>query len=124
MDNAKKNNTLKDIRAFILVDMIGDRDLQIKKESYSTPWLTDVIWAAAARLKRPEFLPASTPIEDDHLPFLEAGIPSVGLIDFQYGPGPAPGAYWHTLDDNLGHVCAPSLDAVGEAALVALRRIR
>jgi hypothetical protein len=113
VDNAKKNNTLKDIRAFILVDMIGDRDLQIKKESYSTPWLTDVIWAAAARLKRPEFLPASTPIEDDHLPFLEAGVEAVDLIDLDY---PA----WHTREDTLDKVSAGSLQAVGEVLLAAL----
>ena len=61
---------------------------------------------------------------DDHVPFVQAGIPSVGLIDFGYGPGPPPGAFWHTLQDNLDHVCAPSLDAVGEPALAVLPRIR
>jgi Zn-dependent M28 family amino/carboxypeptidase len=116
VDTARKEKTLADIRAFVLVDMIGDRDLQIKKESYSTPWLTDVIWAAAARLKRPEFLPASTPIEDDHLPFLEAGIEAVDLIDLDY---PA----WHTREDTLDKVSAGSLHAVGDVLLAALPEI-
>ena len=63
----KKAGTLEDIRAFILVDMIGDRDLVIRREANSTPWLTDAIWGAAKRLNRREFVAESTPIEDDHL---------------------------------------------------------
>jgi Zn-dependent M28 family amino/carboxypeptidase len=116
VDSAKKAGTLKDIRAFILVDMIGDRDLQIKRETYSTPWLTDAIWAAAARLKRPEFVSASTGIEDDHLPFLEAGIDAVDIIDLDY---PA----WHTREDTLDKVSASSLEAVGQVLLAALPAI-
>jgi Peptidase family M28. len=99
-----------------LVDMIGDRDLQITRETYSTPWLTDTIWAAAARLKRREFLAASTAIEDDHLPFLEAGVDAVDLIDLDY---PA----WHTREDTLDKVSAGSLEAVGDVLLAALPEI-
>ena len=51
-------------------------------------------------------------------------MPAVDLIDFDYGPGPTPGAYWHTPDDTVDHVCAESLNAVGEAALLAIPRIR
>ncbi|MEP6918747.1 MAG: M28 family peptidase [Acidobacteriota bacterium] len=113
VDSAKKAGTLKDIRAFILVDMIGDRDLQLKRETYSTAWLTDTIWAAAARLKRPEFVSSATAIEDDHLPFLEAGVEAVDLIDLDY---PA----WHTREDTLDRVSAASLQAVGDVLLAAL----
>ena len=116
VDSAKQAGALKDIRAFILVDMIGDRNLQIKRETYSTAWLTDAIWAAAARLKRPEFVPESTPIEDDHLPFLQAGVEAVDLIDLDY---PA----WHTREDTLDKVSAGSLDAVGQVLLAALPEI-
>ena len=87
---------MKDIRAFVLVDMIGDRDLGIRREQNSTPWLTDAIWSAARRLKRPEFLEETTPIEDDHQEFLEAGIPSVDLIDLDTLPGIAPRIAWTT----------------------------
>ena len=45
------------------------------------------------------------------------------MIDFTFGPGPPPGAYWHTPADTLDKVCPESLDAVGEAALIALERI-
>src|SRR5215207_2161796 len=61
---------------------------------------------------------------DDHTPFIQAGVPAVDLIDFDYGPGPSPGAWWHTRDDDLGHVCARSLGAVGAPALAALPGIR
>ena len=62
----------------------------------------------------------SAPVGDDHVPFLEAGVRAVDLIDFAYGPGPPPGSYWHTAEDTLDKVCAESLDAVGEAALGVL----
>jgi glutaminyl-peptide cyclotransferase len=116
VQQAKQAGTARDIRAFILVDMIGDRDLGIRREGYSTPWLTEAVWSAAKRLKRPEFLDATTPIEDDHLEFLEAGIPSVDIIDLD---DPA----WHTAADNLSHVSARSLQAVGDVLLAALPAI-
>jgi glutaminyl-peptide cyclotransferase len=112
----QRAGTVKDLRAFILVDMIGDRDLDISREQYSTGWLTDAVWSAAKRLGRREFLDQTTPIEDDHLEFLQAGIPSVDIIDLDY---PA----WHTADDNLAHVAAGSLQAVGDVVLAALPAI-
>ena len=97
--------------------MIGDRDLGIQREENSTPWLTDV------DLERREAAEASgvprrtvTPIEDDHLEFLAAGIPSVDIIDLDY---PA----WHTADDDLDHVSARSLQVVGDVLLAALPAI-
>jgi hypothetical protein len=113
---AKAAGTLKEIRALILVDMIGDRDLVLKRESNSTKWLTDTIWATAKRLKRPEFVDVSTPIEDDHLEFLSAGVEAVDLIDLEY---PA----WHQRDDTLDKVGAGSLEAVGQVLLAALPEI-
>jgi len=116
VDQARRSGTLKDIRAFVLVDMIGDRNLDIKREEYSTPWLTDAIWSAARRVKRPEFLEETTPIEDDHQEFLAAGIPSVDIIDLDY---PA----WHRPEDRLDQVAAGSLQAVGDVLLAALPTI-
>lgn len=117
VEQLKKTGTVKDVRAFILVDMIGDRDLGMMREQYSTPWLTDAIWGAAKRLKRPEFLDPITPIEDDHLEFLQAGIPSVDIIDLDYR------CCWHTVEDTLPHVAAASLQAVGDVVLAALPAI-
>lgn len=113
VEQAKRAGTTKDIRAFILIDMIGDRNLDISREAYSTRWLTDAIWSAASRLHRPEFLPAQTQIEDDHLEFLAANIPSVDIIDLDY-------PQWHTAQDDLSHVAAGSLQVVGDVLLAAL----
>jgi glutaminyl-peptide cyclotransferase len=113
VDAARREGTLKQIRALILVDMIGDRDLRLLKEANSTPWLTDTIWGAAKRLNRPAFADMATPIEDDHLPFLKAGIQAVDLIDLDY---PA----WHNEGDTLDKVSAESLQTVGDVLFAAL----
>jgi len=112
-----KAGEVKDVRAFILVDMIADRDLDIRREQYSTKWLTDAVWDAAKRLKRPEFLDEPTPIEDDHLEFLKVGVPSVDIIDLDYSP------HWHAATDDLQHVSAKSLQAVGDVVVAALPTI-
>jgi glutaminyl-peptide cyclotransferase len=118
---ARKDGTLKDIHAMILVDMIGDRNLTIKRDTYSTPWLNDIIWAAARRLNRPEFVAETTMIEDDHLPFIEAGVPAVDIIDLEY-PDESM-RYWHTAEDTLDKVSARSLQVVGDVLLEALKDI-
>lgn len=116
VDAAKKDGSLSSIRALILVDMIGDRDLRIMRESNSTRWLTDIVWAAAKALKRPEFVDEETTIEDDHLPFLRAGVPAVDIIDLDY---PA----WHTVGDTFDKLSAESLQAVGDVVIAALPAI-
>jgi glutaminyl-peptide cyclotransferase len=113
VQQAKTAGTTRDIRAFILVDMIGDTDLTIRREQNSTAWLTDAIWSTAKKLRRPEFDDSPWAIEDDHLEFLEAGIESVDLIDLDYPP-------WHKANDDLAHVSAKSLQAVGDVVIAAL----
>lgn len=104
-------------RAMVLVDMIGDRDLDIRREAYSTAWLTDVIWASAARLGHGRhFLQDTLAVEDDHVPFLRVGVPAVLLIDFDYPP-------WHTAGDALDKISAASLAVVGETLIDALPSI-
>ena len=101
-------------RAMILVDMIGDRDLAIRREAHSAPWLTQIIWDAAARLGHGRhFLRDTIPVEDDHVPFLRAGVPASLLIDFDFPP-------WHTAGDTLDKISADSLAVVGQVLLEAL----
>lgn len=116
VEAARGAGTLAQIKAMILVDMVGDRDLAIKRESNSTPWLTDAIWSAARTLNRPEFVSETTPIEDDHLPFLAARVQAVDLIDLDY-------PHWHTEGDTIDKVSAKSLQAVGDVLLAALPAI-
>lgn len=116
---------LGEIRAMVLFDLVGDCTLGIPREGNSDPGLYRLFADAAQGLAgQSPFVGTAAPILDDHIPFADAGVPSVVLVDFEFGPGPSPGAFWHTRRDNLGHVCAPSLDAVGETALAALPRIR
>ena len=103
--------------ALILVDMVGDRDLAIRREAHSTGWLTDIVWDAAARLGHGrQFVRDTIPVEDDHVPFLRAVVPATLLIDFDF---PA----WHTPEDTLATVSAASLAVVGEVVLEALPSI-
>lgn len=114
----KADGTAKRIGAFILMDMIGDAELGIVKESNSTGWLSDQVWAAARSLGHAEhFLPDQVPLVDDHMPFLGIGVPAVDLIDFNYGPNHS---YWHTEKDTLDKLSPRSLQVVGEVVLETL----
>lgn len=94
--------------AAIIVDMIGDADLQIHYEMNSDPILRESIWATATSLGFESFIamPRHSML-DDHIPFLELGIPSVLIIDFNY-------PYYHTTQDTLDKVSAESLEQVGQ----------
>jgi Zn-dependent M28 family amino/carboxypeptidase len=113
-----------EIRAMVLFDLVGDCDLQIPREAGSDPELYAEFARAARELSDDDsadpFEGEAPPVLDDHIPFLEEGIPAVDLIDFAYGPGPSPGEWWHSPEDTLDKVCPASLEAVGEAALIAL----
>jgi glutaminyl-peptide cyclotransferase len=118
---------LRDIHAMVLFDMIGDCNLNVPLEPNSSPDLYSLFAQSAASLHDGDPAPFSGhtfPISDDHVPFLQAGIPSLDLIDFDYGPGPVPGNYWHTSADTIDKVCASSLDEIGDPALVAIPEIR
>ncbi len=111
---ASKAGTLKSLRALILLDMIGDRQLNIRRETNSTAWLTEIVWNVARRLgHEASFTTESMAVEDDHLHFLKAGVPSIDIIDLDY---PA----WHTAQDTLDAVSARSLQVVGDVVVAAL----
>jgi len=114
VDVAKRDGTLASIKALVLIDMIGDRDLRIRRDTNSSRWLTEIIWNAARRLELDTaFVAETTRVEDDHVPFLQAGVPSVDIIDLDYEP-------WHTAKDTLDAVSARSLQIVGDVVLAAL----
>lgn len=99
--------------AVVIVDMIGDADLNIFKERNSDSALADEIWAIADDLGYANnFVPEyKHSMLDDHTPFLEAGIPAVDIIDFDY-------PYWHTIEDTPDKVSPESLAAVGQTLWV------
>jgi glutaminyl-peptide cyclotransferase len=96
-------------RAVVVVDMIGDADLNIYLERNSNIAIRNEIWSTAEKLGYgKQFINQEKySMEDDHTPFLEAGIPAVDLIDFDY-------PYWHTTQDTSDKVSTKSLQAVGE----------
>ncbi|MCI0586877.1 MAG: M28 family peptidase [Planctomycetes bacterium] len=123
----KKDGTLANVQAMVLLDMVGDRDLQIVGETRSTAWLRALLAQAAADLGHgAKFFKRQLALEDDHVPFLDAGVPAaIDLIDYSYGP-PQPGgagAWWHTAEDTLDKISAESLEVVGDVVLRALPRI-
>jgi Zn-dependent M28 family amino/carboxypeptidase len=95
--------------AAIIIDMIGDADQNIYLEKNSTPGFSTQIWAKAAELGySSRFIPIPKHnMIDDHTPFLQAGIPAVDIIDFDY-------PYWHTTQDTIDKVSAESLKVVGD----------
>ena len=121
VEAAKRDGSLASLKANVLVDMIGDRELRIKRDTNSTPWLTDIIWAEARRQKLDMyFVSDSGAVEDDHVPFLAAGVPSVDIIDLDRY---AELGKWHTPQDTLDAVSARSLQIVGDVVLAALPQI-
>jgi glutaminyl-peptide cyclotransferase len=117
VESSEKAGTLSSLKALVLLDMIGDRNLNIRRDSNSTKWLTDLVWTSARKLGYASSFPnEETTIDDDHMPFVRAGVPSVDIIDLDY---PA----WHTVQDDLDHVSARSLQTVGDVVLDALPAI-
>jgi glutaminyl-peptide cyclotransferase len=114
---AQKSGSLKSLKALVLLDMIGDRELTIRRDANSTPWLVDVIWSAAARVGHSAtFSNQLTTIEDDHIPFLRAGVAAADIIDLE-------NPTWHTPQDDLEHVSAKSLQIVGDVVVAAIPEI-
>ena len=118
----KEDGTASKIRALILLDMIGDKDLDIQYETNSTKALMDIVFETAKSEGLESILSRYRgPIEDDHLPFLGIGIPSVDIIDLNYGPG---NSYHHTTEDTLDKISVESLEKTGRLVLALLSRLQ
>jgi Zn-dependent M28 family amino/carboxypeptidase len=109
------------VRALVLADLVGNRKLRLKRESQSTPWLTDLIWATAARLGYERiFVNEATPIDDDHLPFVNRGVAAADIIDLE---NPQNDSYWHEASDTLDKVSPRSLAVVGHVLMEVLPQL-
>jgi Zn-dependent M28 family amino/carboxypeptidase len=111
----EKDGTLKKIKALMVMDMIGDADLNIDRDTNSTPWLLDLIYAAAERIGyQSHFYSREGPIEDDHIPFVKRGVPSADVIDLDYGYN---NVFHHTAQDTMDKLSPKSLEIVGDTIL-------
>ncbi|HZU10430.1 MAG TPA: M28 family peptidase [Pseudacidobacterium sp.] len=115
----QNDGTLKRIKAFIVLDMIGDKDLNIQRDSNSTGWLLDLIQRAAAKYgDQSYFFEDRTSDFDDHIPFVRRGVPSADVIDLEYG---YHNSFWHTAQDTMDKLSAKSLSIVGNTMLETIR---
>ena len=122
-----QDGTLPRIKAFLLADMIGDRDLNINPDSNSTPALVDLLRQAARDTghTRNVLQHAQVDIEDDHIPFKQRGVPVLDLIDIDYGPHDAahPDGWHHTAEDTLDKLSPQSLQVSADIFLDLLHLI-
>ena len=117
----EKDGTLKKIKALMVMDMIGDADLDIDRNTIGTPWLLDLIYAAAERLGyQSHFYAREGPIEDDHLPFVKRGVPSADVIDLDYGYN---NVFHHTAQDTMDKLSPKSLQIVGDTILETIHML-
>jgi hypothetical protein len=117
----QQDGTSKKIKAFLLADMIGDKDLDIQRDvTNSTPWLEDAVLQAATSLGYQSYFFATTinGLEDDHLPFARIGVPVADIIDLNYGYN---NSYHHTTEDTLDKLSPKSLQIAGDVILETIR---
>jgi glutaminyl-peptide cyclotransferase len=115
------DGTLLRIKALINVDMIGDRDLDIANDENSSQSLRSTVSQIAANLGYGKFFRRDAGgIDDDHKPFVDAGVNAIDIIDLDYGPN---GSYWHTADDTMDKLSAHSFQVVGDVVLQLVKEL-
>jgi len=121
-----QDGTLKRIKALLLADMLGDKDLDVQRETQSTKWLSDLVLQAAKNTGHAKnFFAQDQAEEDDHIPFLQRGVPSIDIIDADFGPHTQalPDGYHHTAQDTMDKISAKSLTIAGEVFLESIKLI-
>ena len=114
----------KKIRAMILLDMVGDKDLKFTiPYNSSRDLVEETLTAAYAVGHRDHFTLSRVIITDDHVPFLDIGIPAIDLIDFKFGSEPGLNDHWHTEADNLQNISAESLAITGKVTLQIVKQL-
>jgi glutaminyl-peptide cyclotransferase len=109
---------LKNIRAFILADIVGSRELRLKRDANSDKSLNDLVWATANRLGYSGvFVNMPTAIDDDHQSFGTRNVKTVDIIDLEI-------PYWHTPQDTLDKISSKSLAVVGHVILETVKQLQ
>ena len=114
----RKDSAWVRFKALINVDMIGDKNLDILEDANSDVTLRKLVWNAAASLGYQKYFTSkSEPMDDDHMPFVRLGVPSLDVIDFDYPE-------WHEDSDTLDKISPASLEVVGKVMLESVRRLQ
>lgn len=125
VEDLKGKELVPRVKALILLDMVGDAQLNVSLPSNSHPVLTQKLFDAARDTGyRDYFALYQRPILDDHVPFQQAGIPALDIIDFEYGSAPGLNDYWHTGADTLDKLSPRSLEIVGQTTLRLLELLK
>lgn len=113
------------IKALILADMIGEKDFSLVKDDNSTPWMVQTFMETSRATFGVNFFKTENAIQDDHIPFRDAGVPVIDLIDFDFGIGKGLGTmgYWHTADDTPDKLDRRGFDVTGTLILKALPKV-
>ncbi len=113
------------IKALILTDMIGEKDFSLVKDDNSTPWMVQTFMETSRATFGVNFFRTENAIQDDHIPFRDAGVPVIDLIDFDFGIGKGLGTmgYWHTVDDTPDKLDRRGFDVTGTLVLKALPKV-
>ncbi|MDE0837848.1 MAG: M28 family peptidase [Kiritimatiellae bacterium] len=120
----KQRDDADDIVAVIVVDMVGDRDLNVSIPRNGSSSLISLTFdSAEAEGVRQTFSLFRSAITDDHVPFLDAGFPAIDLIDFHYGSKPGKNDYWHTNKDTMDKLSGESLETVGRVVVRMLNAL-
>ncbi|MBV9303160.1 MAG: M28 family peptidase [Acidobacteriaceae bacterium] len=116
------DGTLSRLKALINVDMIGDKDLDIANDENSSQSLRSMVRHIADQLGYTKFLRQDSggAIDDDHKPFVDAGVNAIDIIDLDYGPN---GSYWHTASDTMDKLSVHSFQVVGDVVLQLVKEL-
>jgi glutaminyl-peptide cyclotransferase len=120
------DGTAQQVKAVLIADMIGDKDLDIMEETQSTQWLRDDLRKAARETGHTSSVfKTEGAEEDDHLPFLKRGMPTIDIIDPNYGPHTPsqPDGYHHTAQDTIDKLSVNSLQTSADLFLAMVRLI-
>jgi hypothetical protein len=124
VDQLIQKNELKRVRAMILLDMVGYKNLRLGRDDMSTTWLQDIVWQTGKQIGYgAQFVDAHEGVgDDDHAPFLRAGVDALDIIQLStYGSSDSE--YWHTKQDTLDKISPRSLKIVGDAVILSLPKI-
>jgi len=114
---------LKNVKAFILADIVGGKTPHFRRDPASTKWVVDLVWSTAAKLGYSGVFVSEPggPGGDDHYSFTRRNVPSVDIIDLDTA-NDVP--YWHTTGDTLDKISAKTLAIVGHTIFASVNELQ
>jgi glutaminyl-peptide cyclotransferase len=119
-----RRGELSRYKAVIVLDMVGDKNLSVTIPRNSSTELVSMLFDATHEENARQFFSlAKGDIIDDHVPFLQRGVPAIDIIDLEYGSAPCENDYWHTTADTMDKLSAESLGIVGRVTVRLVNKL-